>query len=210
MHSWQAVNCRKGKFKHDWDALKQQVKALPWNKRRKYRHIAAGTAISLTTAWRMAKKEQLFKQMTVAVKPLLTDANKATRIQHAVSKIHTPTIHAGPNNMKFVDMMNEVHVDEKWFFLCKESNTYILIADEEEPPARYVKHKSHIKKVMFLCAQARPRMVNGVMWDGKIGIWPIGDWVAAQRSSVNRPAGTMEFKSKSVDRERVLPGDPLQ
>ena len=103
--------------------------------------------------------------------------------------------------MKFIDMMNEVHVDEKWFFLCKESNSYILIADEEEPPKRYVKHKSHIQKVMFLCAQARPRMVNGTMWDGKIGIWPIGEWKAAQRSSVHWPAGTMEFKSKSVDQD---------
>ena len=85
----------------------------------------------------------------------------------------------------FSEMLDEVHVDEKWFFLCKENQTYILVSDQEEPPHRYVKHKSHIEKVMFLCAQARPRTVAGVYWDGKIGIWPVGKVKLAERSSVN-------------------------
>ena len=36
------------------------------------------------------------------------------------------------------------------------------------------------------------------MWDGKIGIWPIGEYKAAQRGSVNRPAGTMEWHNKNI------------
>ena len=98
-------------------------------------------------------------------------------------------------------MYDEVHVDEKWFFLCKAKESYILVCDEEEPPERYVKHKSHIAKVMFLCAQARPRYVHatGQYWDEKIGIWPIGKTVLAQRTSVNRPAGTPEWQNVNVD-----------
>ncbi|KAG3235725.1 hypothetical protein PI124_g19248 [Phytophthora idaei] len=55
------------------------------------------------------------------------------------------------------------------------------------PPAR------NIEKTMFLAAAARPR------WDphrktefgGKIGLWPFTEDYVAQRSSKNRPAGTM-------------------
>ena len=81
--------------------------------------------------------------------------------------------------------------------------SYIIVADEEEAPERYVKHKSHITKVMFLCAQARPRYVHAThsYWDGKIGIWPIGKTVLAQRASKNRPAGTPEWESCNIDHE---------
>ena len=69
----------------------------------------------------------------------------------------------------------------------------ILVSDEEAPH-RFVKHKSHVEKVMFLVAMARPRMVGNTYWDGKIGSWPVGKVVLAQRKSVNRPAGTPEWE----------------
>ena len=40
------------------------------------------------------------------------------------------------------------------------------------------------------------------MWDGKIGIWPIGEYIPAVRNSVNRPAGTPVWKNQSVDKNR--------
>ena len=129
------------------------------------------------------------------------------RIDHCLSKIDPATINNQTMAYRFMD--NEVHVDEKWFYLCRDGESYILVADEEEdPPERYVKHKSHIEKVMFLCAQARPRhyqvgtrACNQAYFDGKIGIWAIGQQVAAQRASVNRPAGTLEWKNENVDLE---------
>ena len=33
------------------------------------------------------------------------------------------------------------------------------------------------QKAMFLCAQAYPCKVNGEWWDGKIGLWQIGQMV---------------------------------
>ena len=58
-------------------------------------------------------------------------------------------------------------------------------------------------KVMFISAFARPRFDHHThtWWDGKIGTWPIGDWEPATRGSANRPAGTMEWKDKSVTKE---------
>ena len=101
-----------------------------------------------------------------------------------------------------MDMMDLVHVDEKWFFISKDGQRYIMSRDEPDP-VRKVKHKSHITKVMFICAIARPRFVPSLnaWWDGKVGIWPVGSWEPAKRSSVNRPKGTMVWRNKSIDRE---------
>jgi hypothetical protein len=103
---------------------------------------------------------------------------------------------------RFQDQMDRVHIDEKWFHMCQDGEAYLLV-DGEEEPVRYTKHKGYIGKVMFLCAQARPCWDHGAnkQWDGKIGIWPIGKYVLAQHSSVNRPAGTVEWENVNIDHE---------
>jgi len=62
--------------------------------------------------------------------------------------------------------------------------------------------KSHITKVMFLCAMARPRRLHNRWWDGKIGIWPVGCYRSAVRDSVNRPAGAQLFEPESIDMDK--------
>ena len=68
---------------------------------------------------------------------------------------------------------------------------------------RSVKHKSHIPKVMFLCAVARPQFNTSLnaWWDGKLGIWPIGDWEPVQRKSKNRLKGTPVWENKIMTKE---------
>ena len=72
--------------------------------------------------------------------------------------------------------MDYVHLDEKWFFLYRVKNKYIL-APDEQPPYRKSKSKRHIPKVMFLVATARPR------FDSKIGLWPFITHEPAKRTS---------------------------
>ncbi|XP_037433352.1 uncharacterized protein LOC119300505 [Triticum dicoccoides] len=58
---------------------------------------------------------------------------------------------------------------------------------------------------MFLAAMARPRYNSAgeCTFDGKIGVWPYVEWVAAQKESKNRKRGTMELKpSTSVGKEK--------
>jgi hypothetical protein len=57
---------------------------------------------------------------------------------------------------------------------------------------------------MLLCAQARPRWDPHIhtIRDGKIGIWPIGEWAPAQRTSINRPAGTPVWHDKIITKEK--------
>ena len=85
--------------------------------------------------------------------------------------------HDPQDPMKFLDMMDHIHVDEKWFILSQQKERYLLLP-EEKNPKQCIKSKSHITKVMFLCAVARPHFNPSVnsWWDGKLGIWPIGDW----------------------------------
>ena len=71
-------------------------------------------------------------------------------------------------------MEDLIHINEKWFYLTKDGQHFIIVADEAEP-YRHVQHKSFLMKIMFLCAVASPRYnTNKNAWfDGKIGIWPI-------------------------------------
>ena len=106
------------------------------------------------------------------------------------------------DQMKFKDMNNQIHVDEKWFFLKREKERYLLHQDEKNLKC-CVKHKSHITKVMFLCAVARPRFnpCSNSWWDSELGVWPIGHWEPAKPKLKNRPKGTLLWKNQIVTKE---------
>jgi hypothetical protein len=117
-------------------------------------------------------KKGVFRSHSNAIKPVLTDANKYRRLQFALSFVQ-PTL-------EFNEMLDVVHLDEKWFYLTKTSRRYYLVPGEAEPNRR-CKSKRFITKVMFLAAVARPRFVEstGVWWDGKLGCWPFVEAKAA-------------------------------
>ena len=56
---------------------------------------------------------------------------------------------------------------------------------------------------MFLCAVVKPRFnpCSNSQWDGKLGIWPIGDWELVKQKLKNRPKGTLAWKTKIVTKE---------
>ncbi|KAF0747407.1 hypothetical protein AaE_007741 [Aphanomyces astaci] len=97
--------------------------------------------------------------------------------------------------------MDTVHIDEKWFYMTRIKRMFYL-APGEKPPHRKCKSKRFITKVMFLSAVARPRWNNntGEWFDGKLRTWHFTEMAPAMRSSRNRPAGTMELKTKNVDK----------
>jgi hypothetical protein len=90
----------------------------------------------------------------LALKPMLKDHNKLRRLYFAMSMINSGTLSAR-GNPTFLDQMDRVHIDEKWFWICQDSEKYIMVEDEALP-RRTVRHKGYIEKVMFLCALARP------------------------------------------------------
>ena len=106
------------------------------------------------------------------------------------------------NTSKFENMEDLIHIHEKWFYLMKDGQCFIIAAGEEEP-YRHVQHKSFLMKIMFLCAVARPRydMNKNAWFDGKIGIWPIGKWEPAKRSSKKRAKGTPVWKNQCITQD---------
>ena len=199
--------CCGRKLLHNREALKQRSRLVPLNKKKTYRSLAKQLGVSHQLVFRLLRKEQVFRRHVSGLKPTLTDANKWWRLEWAVDKIDplsTKKTHSTRSTPKLVhrNLMNEAHLDEKWFFLCEEGARCILVSDEKDP-VRTVKHKSHISKVLFMCCQARPRWLTDERrwWDGKLGMWPIGEWTVAQRSSANGPAGTPEWQNTSVTGE---------
>ena len=106
-----------------------------------------------------------------SLKPTLTDENKVSRMELALSCINKN------DTSKFEHMEDLIHINEKWFYLVKDGQHFIIAADEAEP-YKHVQHKSFLTKIMFLCAVARPMydMNKNAWFDGKIGIWPIRKW----------------------------------
>ncbi|KAK9682009.1 hypothetical protein RND81_10G043700 [Saponaria officinalis] len=111
---------------------------------------------------------------------------------------HVNRVHEN-GRLRFNDMYDLVHIDEKCFCMTRLSQKYYLLPDEEEPH-RTCKSKRFITKIMFMGAVARPRFTSdgSVNFDGKIGIFPFTCIVPAKRSSKNREKGTLE--TRPIDR----------
>ena len=152
--------------------------------------------VALSTLQRMLLHRDVCHVHTSSLKPTLTEENKMSRMELALSFVDKN------NTSKFENMEDLIHIDEKWFYLTKDGQCFIIAADEEEP-YRHVQHKSFLTKIMFLCAVARPRydMRRNAWFDGKIGIWPIRKWEPAKRSLKKRAKGTPVWKNQCITRD---------
>ncbi|EAZ12962.1 hypothetical protein OsJ_02882 [Oryza sativa Japonica Group] len=145
------------------------IAAIPLHQRRNIRSLAQALGVPKSTLHRWFK-EGLIRRHSNSLKPYLKEANKKERLQWCVSMLDPHTL---PNNPKFIEMENIIHIDEKWFNASKKEKTFYLYPDEEEPYFT-VHNKNAIDKVMFLSAVAKPRYDDegNCTFDGKIGIWP--------------------------------------
>ena len=128
-----------------------------------------------------------------SLKSTLMEENKVSRMELALSFINKN------NTSKFENMEDLIHIDEKWFYLMKDGQHFIIAGDEAEP-YRHVQHKSFLTKIMFLCVVASPRYdTNKNAWfDGKIGIWPIRKWEPVKRSSKKCTKGMPVWKNQCI------------
>ncbi|KAF7133354.1 hypothetical protein RHSIM_Rhsim09G0038900 [Rhododendron simsii] len=136
------------------------------------------------------------------LKPDFSDQNKIARLHFCLSMLEPNSLQTQP---MFKAMYNYVHIDEKWFYMTKESERYYVLPDEDQSH-RTCKSKRFIAKVMFLAAVARPRFgANGCEeFSGKIGIFPFTVKEPAKRTSKNRVAGTMETKAVAAVTKDVI------
>ena len=133
---------------------------------------------------------------STSLKPILTEENKLARLL-MVNHFRDPQ-----DPSKYQDMRDHMHLDIEMVHPYWEKEQCLLLPDKKNPE-HCVKHKLHITKVMFLCAVARPCFNPSAnsWWDGKLGIWPIGDWDPAKWKSKKSPKGTLVWKNKMVTKE---------
>jgi hypothetical protein len=186
---------------YDRVELSQAVENVPREKRSTIRDLSAALGVSSWTTHDMIRRDKVIVPHSSPVLPFLTEQAKLIRLMHAAERIEAKE----DGRYMYKSAFDEIHVDEKWFFITPITQRLYLSEREamEALPKRRVKHKSHILKVMFLAAVARPRFDDEgeCVFDGKIGFWPVVEQVQAQRSSVNRPAGTWETKGVSMTKE---------
>lgn len=188
---------RCGPKKKDYSQQLEKIKDLPLNQRRTLRSLSNAVNIPRTTLYRIFKKGEVFKRVSSSIKPILTDENKIRRTQFCLQ-------HVQPNGF-FSEMMDVVHIDEKWFYITTISKTFYVSLDEPVPH-RQCKSKRFITKVMFMAAVARPRWdpSKNEYFDGKIGIWPFTFKENAKRNSKNRSKGTPVTKvMETIGREEI-------
>ena len=199
---------------YDRGELMEALEDLDCEERGTIRQLADRLGISVGLVHSLVRDHGMIFPHTNAIKTYLTEQNKLHRVMYAAGRIEQQN-----NEPVYSGAFNEVHVDEKWFFISQKSQRIYLSEQEarreQDKHKRTAKHKSHIIKVMFLAAVARPRFNEDgeCVFDGKIGIWPLVKRLRAKRSSVNRQAGTIETKTMSCDRkvykkfmiEKVLP-----
>jgi hypothetical protein len=85
------------------------------------------------------------------------------------------------NTGLFEDMYNMIHVDESWFYLRQNKEWVRQWPGDEPYEPLTVHHTSHIPKVMFLTAVARP--VKAHNFNGMIGLWRICNYQIATKKS---------------------------
>jgi hypothetical protein len=124
------------------------------------------------------------------IKPLLTEAQKRSRVEFVLSKLDDA-------QKNFVPQDAVVHIDETWFFRNKSAGK--VYQGEGVAPTTPIrcKHKNAIEKVMFLVAIGKPNPEKD--FDGKIGCWPIVEEYTAKRNSKNHDRGEVYLKPVNVN-----------
>uniref|UniRef100_A0A8R7PDQ2 Uncharacterized protein n=1 Tax=Triticum urartu TaxID=4572 RepID=A0A8R7PDQ2_TRIUA len=195
-------NCGRMRIEFDPEAIKQ----VDLRKRTTPKDLANELHMAKMTLWRLLK-EGMLRHHTNAIKSTLMDENKVGRVRFCLSMFDEHTV---PQDPKFKEMCNVIHIDEKWFYHSSSSQNYYLENDEEDP-YRSTQSKNFIEKVMFLAAVTWPHFDanNTMIFDGKHGIWPFTYQEAAKRKSKNEDAGAMVTKvlptvTQNVVREYMI------
>ncbi|KAE9265608.1 hypothetical protein PR003_g32404, partial [Phytophthora rubi] len=183
-----------GRRPRDLKAVLERLRHVDVQQRTTIRSAAVACGVPATTLFRRLKQGKL-RSCTSVTRPLLTPANLQARIKFCLDHVDTST-------NKYRDMMDVIHVDEKYFFLTVVKRRFIMLHDEPDP-IRKLKSKRHITKVMMLAAVARPRYneAGECIFDGKLGTCPFVVHTLAERTSRNRPAGTPLVKAVTATKE---------
>ncbi len=141
--------------------------------------------VSRSSLWRLVKRYG-WREVKRKTKPSLSQRQKDLRYHWAVSNTEN-------------DWTDYVDVDEKWFF-TKELGRKVKVPPGRQARCDKPQHRSHVPKVMFLSAVARPRSRYG--FDGKVGLWRIALPYQAMRKSKHHRSGEVYEKDVTLNASR--------
>ncbi|OWZ04662.1 hypothetical protein PHMEG_00023400 [Phytophthora megakarya] len=188
---------RCGRKPHNLDAALECLRNVSPDERTTLSSAATASGVPATTLFRRLKQGKL-RSCTSVTRPRLTADNMQERVKFCIDHVDT-------NAYTYKDMMDVIHVDEKYSYLTVVKRRFILLLDETEP-VRKLKSGRHITKVMMLAAVARPRYnaAGECIFDGKLGAWPFVEYTVAKRTSKNSVAGTKQHYREML-MEKLLP-----
>ncbi|XP_074299525.1 uncharacterized protein LOC141630644 [Silene latifolia] len=129
----------------------ERILAISLGDRGSMKIFGAAIGVSAGTIFNWVKQRKI-RSHTSALHPALTEENKFQRLYFALSKLSYDRISC---SLKFKEMSNIIHIDEKWFYITDDQAKFYLLM-EEDTPYRACKSKSFITKVMFMAAVSRP------------------------------------------------------
>ena len=99
----------------DREQIRQEVTQLSLHQRRTIRGLTHVLRIPKTTLHRMKqdKDDPVIRPVTIALKPFLTEQHKLLRVLYCCENLDRET-------RLYNSFYNHVHIDEKWFFVCKQ------------------------------------------------------------------------------------------
>jgi len=151
-----------------------------------------------TTMWNWFQELDAIQAFSY-IKPTLKEEHLLKRLNFVLMKTEA----LNPEHRKFKNQNNHIHIDEKWFYV-QRTRRKLKILPGQSFKAQDTRHKSHIRKVMFIAVIGKPHMVDGVFWDGKIGMFPVIAMGVAKKNSANRPAGTPVIENLTLSAEVYL------
>ena len=92
----------------------QDLKEIPMHRRKTYRSTAKSMGVTMSTVQQMLLHRDVCRVHTSSLKPTLTEENKMSRMELALSFVDKN------NTSKFENMKDLIHIDEKWFYLTKD------------------------------------------------------------------------------------------
>jgi len=106
-----------------------KIKQVNWCRRTNLLSFASVLEVSKSTLHRRVKEGYL-RPHSSALRPHLCDENKLKRLKFCLLMVDSHDPHDNPS---FIDICNYVHIDEKWFYMSKETQWYYMLPSEDEP-----------------------------------------------------------------------------
>ena len=123
------------------ETLVLQIQGLDINFRQSICDIALNMNVSIGTIQGLVKKG-LLKKQHCNLEPLLMDDHKLLRVAWIRNLIK--------DDGMYCNMMQYIHIDEKWFMLVTDGNGYYLSTAEAQNYGN-VQQKTYYKGYVFIC-----------------------------------------------------------